>query len=372
MPFKGLTINGKFLAAKPTGVHRVAGELIHQLARHQAELVEMFGAAPTILAPRNADLAAVPPGFPASVDSILTGQLWEQIELPLRARGTLLLSFCNLAPLLQSASIPMIHDAQTFSTPQSYSLAFRTFYRLVQPIIGLRAMRVLTVSDYSRSELVRYRVAREEQVRVIHNGVTHGCRAAGDRTIVSRLGLQPGGYVLALASTQAHKNIRVLLEAFAACAAAASGIADLRLVLFGSEGPAHFAAAGMPVPESAIFAGRVSDAELTALMEQASCFAMPSTTEGFGLPPLEAMALGCPAVVAPCGALPEVCGEAALYAPPHRPMSWAQAFHNLAANPQLRAMWCLRGRERALTMSWERAGNQLMSVLREVVADRSD
>ena len=358
---RGLSINGKFLAAQPTGVHRVAHELIHQIARHKEELTALFGAPPTILAPRNAALGEVPGNLPVRRDSVLTGQLWEQLELPIRARGTLLLSFCNLAPLLHPASIPMLHDAQTFSTPQSYSLAFRSFYRLVQPVMGARALRVLTVSEYSRAELVRYGIAPAERIRVIHNGVDHGQRVSPDTRILARLGLVPGRYVLALASTQAHKNIRVLLDAFAQPPAT-----DVKLVLFGGEGPAQFAATGLEVPEAVVFAGRVSDGELTALMAAALCFAMPSTTEGFGLPPLEAMALGCPAVVAPCGALPEVCGDAALYVAPDRPDLWHGAFVRLAENPPMRAAAVAKGLEQAKTMSWARAGDQLLDVLRDV------
>jgi len=362
---RGLSINGKFLAAQPTGVHRVAKELIHQIARHKEELTTLFGAPPTILAPRNAALGEAPADLPARCDSVLTGQLWEQIELPIRARNTLLLSFCNLAPLLHSASIPMLHDAQTFSTPQSYSRAFRSFYRLIQPAIGARALRVLTVSEYSRAELVRYGIAPAERIRVIHNGVDHGQLLTPDQSIVARLGLMPGRYVLALASTQTHKNIRVLLEAFSK-----HSLPGLKLVLFGSAGPAQFAAAGMNTSESVVFTGRVSDSELTALMETALCFAMPSITEGFGLPPLEAMALGCPAVVSPCGALPEVCGGGALYVASDRADLWRETFAQLSGNPRLRLDMVGRGLRQASIMTWSRAGDQLMEVLRAIASGR--
>ena len=106
-------------------------------------------------------------------------------------------------------------------------------------------------------------------------------------------------------------------------------------------------------------------------MASALCFAMPSLTEGFGLPPLEAMALGCPAVVAPCGALPEVCGDAALYAAPDQPGQWQAAITSLAADPALRARLAGRGREHAQAMTWERAGDTLMDVLREIRSGRT-
>ena len=328
---EGLTINGKFLSAQPTGVHRVAVALIHQLDRHRAELAEMFGRMPVILAPNNIDTRNFATNLPIRRKSLLTGQLWEQLELPVRARGSLLLSFCNLSPIVAGDAVTMIHDAQTFSTPASYAFAFRNFYQRVQPMIGARATRILTVSHYSAGELVRYGIAQADRIRVIHNGVDHGQRpvpnagtdAGPEAEIVARLGLVPGRYVLALSSTQAHKNVQVLLRALAGDSGGVP--ADVRLVLFGAAGPAQFAQAGLVVPPDVIFAGRVSDGELAGLMASALCFAMPSTTEGFGLPPLEAMYLGCPAVVAPCGALPEVCGAEALYAAPDQPELIADA-----------------------------------------------
>ena len=224
-------------------------------------------------------------------------------------------------------------------------------------------MRVLTVSEYSRAELVRYGIAPAERIRVIHNGVDHGQPLTPDQSIVARLGLVPGHYVLALASTQAHKNINVLLDAFSKYS-----LPGLKLVLFGSAGPAQFAAAGMNTSESVVFTGRVSDSELTALMETALCFATPSLTEGFGLPPLEAMALGCPAVVSPCGALPEVCGDGALYVAPDRTDHWRGAFLQLSEDRQLRSAMVARGRQQASIMTWARAGDQLMEVLRDVAS----
>ena len=361
MRFSGLSINGKFLAAQPTGVHRVAAELIRQIDKHGEELAELFGSTPVIHAPNNFRPDSIATRLPVRSTSVLTGQLWEQLELPWRTRGSLLLSFCNLSPVAAGHAVTMLHDAQTFSTPASYGLGFRSFYRLVQPMIGARALRILTVSNYSAGELVRYGIAPAERINVIHNGVDHGKAHAPDAAVITRLGLTPERYVLALSSTQSHKNLRVLLAAFAG-----DMPPDVKLVLFGSEGPARFAEAGLAVPDNVLFAGRVSDGELAALMGSALCFAMPSTTEGFGLPPLEAMVLGCPAVVAPCGALPEVCGDAALYAAPDDAGQWRTAITRLASDPDLRARLSIAGRAHAMGMNWDRAGDQLLVVLREI------
>jgi glycosyltransferase involved in cell wall biosynthesis len=98
-------------------------------------------------------------------------------------------------------------------------------------------------------------------------------------------------------------------------------------------------------------------------MEDALCLAFPSTTEGFGLPPLEAMLLGCPAIVAPCGALPEVCGAAALYAGPDDAMAWVAAIRRLADEPDERSTFSQIARDHARQFTWRKAALQLVAEL---------
>ena len=180
--------------------------------------------------------------------------------------------------------------------------------------------------------------------------------------LIERLALSPKRYVVALANVQAHKNIALLLRAFT------NGLlGDLSLVLVGKATRTDFEAAGLQAPANTLFAGSVSDAELRGLYEAALCLAFPSTTEGFGLPPLEAMLVGCPVVAAPCGALPEVCGEAALYAPPNDQQAWAEAIASLAADPDAHARRSAAGRLHAQAFTWERSARRLLEVVSDAV-----
>jgi glycosyltransferase involved in cell wall biosynthesis len=353
-----VTFNGKFFDANATGVQRVAMSLIRALDAGLARGVFDFGDRPEIVCPRD---AAVLPVFDVMSErrgGLFTWQPWEQFDLPRLAHGRLLVNLCNLAPLSATGHVTMIHDAQVFLTPESYSRAFGEWYRFALPRIGRGAARILTVSNFSRDMLVRCGVAPPEKIEVIHNGVDHMAAVVADHSVVRRWSLEARRYVVCVGGAQAHKNVRVLCEAFRR-----RELAGLRLVLAGSVAAADFRAAGVELPEATTLTGRLSDQELRGLLEGALAYACPSTTEGFGLPPMEAMYVGCPAVAAPCGALPEVCGEAALWAEPDDPAAWATAFLRLAEDPRARDEASARGRAHASQYRWERAAAQLYGVL---------
>jgi glycosyltransferase involved in cell wall biosynthesis len=362
--FRRLAINGKFLGAGPTGVHRVAEHLIIQLSQRYGKLAELFRAEPQIVAPASLQRSE---GFPFRVQraGLLRGQLWEQLDLPRLTRPDLLLNLCNLGPIASTAAITLIHDAQVFITPASYPRAFAMWYRHVLPALGHRHARILAVSEYSATQLVRFGVADWDRISVVPNGVDHLLMCDARREIVDELQLSRRGFVVALANRQVHKNIGLLIRAFSD-----PMLSALKLVLVGADNRRAFESIGYRVPQNVIFAGRVHDGELRGLLESALCIAFPSTTEGFGLPPLEGMSVGCPAVMAPCGALPEVGGNAAIYADPNDPRQWVNAISHLAGDANTWERYSHAGRKQAGLFTWSRAGEKLMNVIESVVQAR--
>lgn len=347
-----LVINGKFLSVPMTGVHRVAHELANAIA-------DLGGgeAGAEVWHPHDGVERARSIRLPCRTVGPLRGIPWEQLTLPMSARGRLLLNLCNIAPVAATNAVTMIHDAQIYTTPESYSPAFAAWYRMIQPQIARRHRHILTVSEYSKQQLIAVGVAPAERISVVYNGVDHVVAVPARPAILDRFALGRKQFVVALASTQKHKNIRLLLRAFAD-----PSMRHLKLVLIGDDDPAREAFGAM-LRDNVVLAGRVDDGELRALYESALCLAFPSTTEGFGLPPLEAMRVGCPAVVAPCGSLPEVCGEAALYAAPGSTAAWIAAILVLADDEQL---WLARsgaGRVHASHFTWRRAAQRLLAVL---------
>jgi glycosyltransferase involved in cell wall biosynthesis len=330
-----VAVNARVAVTGEGGVRRVAVELMRALD----SLLPECGYAP---------LTRLAPAGPAP-------RLWEQTGLPLAARGRLILGFGNQGPVFTRNAITMIHDAQVFASPASYSAGFRLWYRASLPLIGRRHRRILTVSRFAAGELVRFGITRPEAITIIPNGVDHILRPDPDGDVLERLGLTPGGYACALASTRAHKNIPMLLAAFAR-----PEIAHVRLVLTGRARREAFCE---PIPPNVVLAGEVTEAELRALLEAALCQLCPSTTEGFGLPPLEAMRLGTPAIIAPLGALPETCGTAALRAPADNPAAWAAVVRRLAADPGEARVRGIAGRDHARRFTWARAAAAVLAVL---------
>ena len=355
-------INGRFLAALPAGVHRVAEEMVIAVDRLLVSDPALAAAFDLTLAipgnirrhPKLDQVHSQPMGQ-------LTQIFWEQLDLPRLTLGGLCVSLCNVGPLARRDAITMMHDAQVFSMPASYSPAFRLWYRFAQPLIGRRHKRILTVSEFSKSELVHYGIAPAEKITVIPNGSDHILRIPPDHTATARLELQGTPYILALANVQYHKNIRILLETFADPA-----LQHTTLALFGSATKTDFESMGHKVPANVRFLGRISDAELAGLMLGAVGFACPSVTEGFGLPPLEAMQLGCPVIAAPCGALPEVCGDAALFADPHDAAAWADQISRLAANEAIRNEMRTKGSRQAEKFTWDRSARRLLRTIADV------
>jgi glycosyltransferase involved in cell wall biosynthesis len=355
---RGVAFNGRFLAARPTGVQRVAAQLISHI---DALLDGADPGAWGLLMPHGAGQRLQLRHIAANQIGRLRGQLWEQLELPHLSQKRVLVNLCNQAPLFHKGGIVMIHDVQVLLSPESYSRAFRTWYGLSVPRICAKADVVLTVSNYSREQIIRYNVAPADKIKVIHNGVDHVAAIDPDEACLERWGLLPLTYVVALSSTQKHKNIAFLFDVFAQAMPA-----HLKLVLVGEADRAAFERLGAKPPANVLFCGKVSDAALRALYENALCLAFPSTTEGFGLPPLEAMFVGCATVVAPCGALPEVCGDAATYVSPRNVLGWREAIQSLDKDPAARFHLIERGRQWAAQFTWTKSAQQLLSIIENI------
>jgi glycosyltransferase involved in cell wall biosynthesis len=343
-------INGRFLAQRLAGVQRYATEMSRALLDRRPDAV--------ILAPPDAQI---------TLGNVRTagkrkGQAWEQFELPRAARGGVLVNLGNTAPILARRQLVVIHDAGVFSTPEAYSSPFRLWYKTLHFALSRRGARLVTVSQFSRSQLQTHLHIDPARIEIAGEGADHMARIVADVSVLTTNGLITGKFVLAVGTLAAHKNLPalyVLAERLAA--------EGMVLAITGAFGAAAFGS-DASLPAAAKYLGRVTDEALKALYANAACYVFPSRYEGFGLPAVEAMACGCAVVAADIPALREICGAAALYCDPASPVAIADTVMGLLADPARLAALREAAAAHVANLTWANAAAQLDVIITGLAA----
>lgn len=288
-----------------------------------------------------------------------SGHAWEQIDLPLflRKKGSpLLVNLANTAPLFYRNKISTLHDVAFERFPENFSWKFRLAYQLATPRTINSSLKMLTVSEFSKKEICDIYQTPTDKVVVVPNAVSSSFHT---RT-------EPAGerYLLAVSSLNQQKNFHGLIDAFTLLRQDTH-----KLYIVGSLNK-NFADPGLVKKieaDSRIkLLGRVSDERLVGLYSGADAFIFPSFYEGFGIPPLEAQACGCPVIVSNTASLPEVCGDSALYCSPHNPQDIADKIQQLITNPALAESLQRKGYANITRYSWEISAKRLAQVIREL------
>lgn len=290
------------------------------------------------------------------------------LELPLRTFTDRLDVIHTTYSAPMWARCPMvvaIHDISFAIHPEWFSKRDLRVLEAMVPMSIRRAVRVITISEFSRNQIIdHYRVPPEKVACTLlaAGPAAEPIDREAARREISALGLDPGRrYVLAVGNLQPRKNLTRLFAAFREVAAAEL---DVDLVV---AGPEHYRAADVlrEATPRIRFTGYVSDRQLAACYSCASVFAFPSLYEGFGIPPLEAMAHGVPVVCSEAGPLREVCGDGALYFDPLDVGSIAGALRRALQDDGLRAELVRAGRQREREFTWRRTAGATLAVYQE-------
>lgn len=352
-----IVVNARFLTQSLTGVQRFALEISRALQKLYKKEDILF------LAPYNIKLNAEAEELNAIKIGTHTGHLWEQLDLPrhLKKIGSpLLLNFCSTAPILYKNKISTLHDITYIRYPHTYSKAFRWFYRIVIPRVLKTSRHILTVSEFSKKEIVNYYRIPEEKIAVIYNAVDKRFRPQPDDT------LKKENYLLAVSSVKENKNFSLILKAFEILSKKAT---DLKLFIVGDLKHGNFSNIDLDTFENhpkIKFIGRVNDEQLVKLYSNAIAFLFPSLYEGFGIPVLEAQACGCPVIASNTASLLEVLQNSADLVNPLNTDDFVKAICNLATNTSHRNQLIEQGHKNTTRFSWIQSGGKILSIIREV------
>ncbi len=309
---------------------------------------------------------ATPDGTPARTVGAADGLAWDLLRLPrylrqARARAYLT-PYVKFRPTARCPVVAVVCDPSDLvpEPGRGVSLRHAAIRRLRRRLLARAAARV-TISAWSRDELARILGLPAASFQVIPPGVE---RPAG------RPAADEAGYVLHLSNGKPHKNVERLLDAYAGLPEPLQSAHPLVVAgLHADRRPGLERALARHAPKGRVHLdGHVAEAALAGLYANAAVFAFPSLAEGFGIPPLEAMAAGVPVVASTAGALPETLGDAAVLVDPRRSTELRDALAACLTDRTLRATLTERGRARAARFPRERTGAALAAVVDEVRA----
>lgn len=293
----------------------------------------------------------------------------EQFELPLilnKYKGKALYhspSF-SCSPFINCDTIMTIHDLNHLIFPQYYKKYHKYYYEYIVKPSALKAKKILTGSNFSKNEIVNWLKCREDKVKVIYHGIDKRFMVIEEVDTLMRVKSKyklPERFLLYVGNTKPHKNVDTLLRALVMVKK------DIKLVINGDINE-HLGQIidQLGIVDKVQFIGYVDDDDLPSLYNLADMFIFPSLYEGFGLPPLEAMACGCPVVVSNAASLPEVVEDAGILFNPSNASELSDAVNSIMLSRDLRHNLTQRGLNQARKFTWDKSVEQTLIVYENI------
>lgn len=352
-----------------TGVEWYSYHLLREMqknALHPAERVLLYS--PKVL---QEDLAELPQDWESQVLEWPLARGWMQgrmsMEMRINPPDVLFVPGQALPRILPKKTITTIHDIAFKRFPEVYDAGSRKHLERITADSLHRADHILTVSEFSKSELLSLYQIKEEKITVTPLALNTKMFQEMDKTRVREILdehtlFRP--YFLFVGRIEKKKNVKMLIDAFREFKNRTGS--DAELILVGTPG-FGFHEMFKPHPQGVRCLGYLSEEHLSAIMNGASAYCFPSWYEGFGIPNLEAMSCGTPLLTSDIPVHREVCGDAANFIPPNDPLSWSQAMERILEDREWGEALSDKGRVRAAEFSWEATAAKTWEAIRSLV-----
>lgn len=347
-------IAARFLTQPITGVQRYGIELSKAIKKLNAEYELSF------VAPKNVLHGNLTNLLDTKIVGNLTGQFWDQIELLRflkKQNNPLVVNFSNTLPVFYKNKIVTVHDIIHLKYPVSYS--YKNYYKIIFPLMIKNSKHIITVSEFSKNEISNYFKVGKDKISVVYNGISEKFRPIKGKS---------ENYILGVSSVAYHKNFRNLIKVFLKIK-----MEDIKLYIVGGFNEKIFGKESGKIldeieknNDKIKFLGRVDDKYLVKLYSNAICFVYPSLYEGFGIPPLEAQACGCPIVISNIPVFKEVYGGSALYFNPLSIDDMVEKIVKIVKDEEFRQKLKEKGFINTKKYSWGSSAKQFFEVLKKI------
>ena len=270
------------------------------------------------------------------------------------------------SPFCKSKSINYIHDILFLDYPQYFTIIERIYFWPIK-FLTRKCDHIITISNNEKSRIIKHKLASEEKITVVYHGVNKkynpNYSESQRQSIEKKLSL-PRKFILYIGRINRRKNIETLIRAL-------NQTDEMHLVIVGKKDNQNIDLMKMigklNIQDRVIFTGHLADNDTPLLYAMANIFCFPSFAEGFGLPPVEAMASGTPVIVSNTTVMPEICGDACLYFDPKNIGELASQIKKLTKDEDLYSKLKEKGIERAKSFSWSKAAHKINRVFQKII-----
>ncbi len=358
-------INASFTHDQPTGLGIYTYEITKELLKKNLDIV-VYTSSHNLKKeyPHNVHLINSITSPHKRFKGHLARIIWEQFCLPFYYRKHKLLSLYNPVPegILYPCfnQIITVHDILPLLYPHIYP-RMKYYSRFLLPWLLKYSPIIICVSESTKKDIINAYNLKGKNIHVIYEGCRLKDVPKKGRQIKKEYNIK--NYIFYVGDMRPYKNLKRALEAFSRVP-----IKDLYFIIGGKKDTKFYPelkekVKNLGLCDRVIFTDYIKDEDLPFFYKEASLFVFPSLYEGFGLPPLESMACGCPVLVSNAASLPEVCGDAAYYVDPYNVDSIAEGIYKVMTDKDLKQKLIQKGRKRVKLFSWEKTAQQVLEIL---------